>query len=154
MYITWTFWDNKNQCIGQEHRHHSQWHTGSVTLHISINIDDQSKSQSWSRSVNGECKLHGSIGSFNWCSLNRDVNKSVCSSWCGVMLDWGFSSEVGSTGPAEHPTTSVAAGWHGDDGGRGNGGRMSLPGSVFAILAGLLLSSVYPSNSDSRSHCR
>ena len=39
------------------------------------------------------------MGSSNWCSLNRDVNKSVCSLWCGgLMFDCGISSEAGSTG--------------------------------------------------------
>ena len=46
--------------------------------------------------------------SSNWFSLNTDVNKSVCSLWCGgVMFYCGICSEVGSTGLAVHPITSL-----------------------------------------------
>ena len=66
------------------------------------------------------------------------------------MFDCGVSSEVGSTGLAEHPTTSSTAASQVDDCG-GGGGRMSWHGTVL-VMPLALFSSVYPSRIDSRSH--
>ena len=67
------------------------------------------------------------------------------------MFDCGISSEAGSTGLAEHPTTFSTAASHDDGCCDGSGGRMSWHETVLAMPLALF-SSVYPRRIDNRSH--